>query len=305
MWPTPEGALGIGFVGDHIMAARAAQAESNWQITHLVSERLSFVPFRSAPCAADSAELTQALQRIATAIPQGHWPLQIALPDPAGVFEVLAFDALPATVRERTALAHFRLEKDWPSVAHMHCTTQALGKSAEKYLLLALAFDQAWLDLLQRACRLAGFFPGVVDLNANFVFNHLHHRLAQSQHDGVLITLGADYWTVLVYDNEPRPRFFRTRWRDASSRPDADHGVIVMEVERLVRAYVLAGSDRKIQDIYVYADASERAGFAAQLDARLSTPCQQLDITQGFIPSAEIPVSTLVPGILASTVPRT
>jgi len=300
----PAGVLGLGFVGDRIHAMRVAQGGARWHVTHVATEQLSFMPFRAAPQASDAAALTHALRRIATAIPQGHWPLQITLPDPVGVFDVLAFDTLPTSARERAALARFRLEKDWPVVAHRDCITQDMGKTGARSLLLAMAVDRSWRDLVCTACRDVGFVPTAMDLNINYVFNRFHDRFAQSKHDGVLIVIEADYWAVLLFDNTPRPRFFRTRWREPLSNPASDHGVIVMEVERLIRAYVLAEPGRKIEEMYVYADDTERSAFAAQLDARLSAPAQQLDSSEGFLLAAGMTMDSLVPGLFAAGIPR-
>ncbi|MBI3560343.1 MAG: hypothetical protein HY080_01305 [Gammaproteobacteria bacterium] len=303
-WPAPAGGLALSFVGDHVMVVRCERTAHDQQITHQITEPLGFLPFRSTPRAEDAKTMTEVFQEIAVAIPQGHWPLQIALPDPAGVFEVLVFDSLPASARDRAALARFRLEKDWPMITQMECVTQALGKASEKELLLVVAADRQWLELIRNACRRVNWVPRVMDMTVNHVFNRFYAHFAQSSHDGVLIIIEPDYWAVLLFDTTPNPRFFRTRWRDTVGLQNSDLAIIATEVERLVRAYVLAEPGRKIEQLYIYANESDRILFAASLDTRMRVPSQHLDASRGFVFAPGISPCSLTPSVLAAAVPR-
>lgn len=287
------------------MAVRVEPVENGRCITHVAEERLPFMPFRdSAPRAGDSMILAQAIQRLATAVPQAHWPLQIALPDPAAIFQVMEFDSLPKSAQEREAIARFRMEREWPAVAQMECSFQMLGEKEGQALLLALAVQRSWLDCLRDGCRAAGFVPSVTDIGLNHIFNRFQDVIAAGENDGVLVSIEADSWSVLFWDCTLRPRFFRSRWRDADRGNGADHEAIARDIERLVRAYVLALPGRRIGGVYLCSDMAEQVSFAAGLNARMQVPCTQLDLSEGVYVAAEISTRDISLGTLAATIPR-
>lgn len=305
LWPRPEGVIGLGFSGNRIVAVRADKTNPGFCASLIAEEQLPFQPFRSPPRPGDDVLITQALQRLAKATPQNHWPLQIALPNPACLFEVLEFDSLPASTRERIALARFRLEKEFPAAFEMECVIQELGEDDGRALLLAMAADRAWLDLLSKGCQNAGLYPGVVDLAASHTFNRFHDLFLKSATGGVLLMIEADSWTILFFDECCRPRFLRSRWREAVLENAPEHDAIAKEVERLVRAYALAAPKRKIGAIYIQANEQSRNLLAKQLDARMRVPCVLLDNASGWNAGLGTSLQSLDSSAFSAAVSRT
>lgn len=304
LWPASPVAIGLGLSGNRVAAVRVERAGDGYCVTHAAEERLPFIPFRGlAPRAEDAAIFAQAIQRLAMAVPQGHCPLQIALPDPAAIFQVLEFDTLPGTAQERAAIARFRLEKEWPAVAQMECAFQVLNEEG-RAMLIASAVQRAWLDWLREGCRTAGFAPGVADIGLSHIFNRFHDVIAKGKGDGVLISIEPDTWSVLLWDQDRRPRFVRSRWRDSGSEEDEDYGAIAQDVERLVRAYVLASPGRRIDGIYLCANEAVRAPFADRMNARMSAPCILLDMAEEFSGAPDISIRDISPGVLAAAIQR-
>lgn len=301
LWPAPPGAIGLGFGNKSAVAVRVERAGGGCRITHIAQEALPFTPFRgTAPRADEAAIFAHSLQRLAGAIPQGHWPLRIALPDPAAIFQALEFDALPAAARERAAIGRFRMEKESPAVAQMECAFQVVNEDAGRSVMIASAVQRAWLDCLRAGCRAAGFVPAVIDIALNHLFNRFHDTIAAGEGDGALISIEPDAWSILFWDQARRPSFLRTRWRDAQGGKDGDYETIAQDVERLVRAYVLAAPGRRIDGIHLCAGEDCRAPFAERLNARMRAPCIHLDAAQGISAAPEIAIRGISPGVLAA-----
>lgn len=305
LWPLPPGAIGLGISGNRVAAVCVKRIGDGYCITRVATESLPFAPFRGTmPRIEDTMVLAQAIQRLAMAVPQGYFPLQIALPDPAAIFQVMEFDSLPETAHERAAIVRFRLEKEWPAVAQMECACQVLNKEEGHATLLALAIQRSWLDCLRDACRAAGLVPGVIDISAHHIFNRFHDAIGSGAGDGALISIEPDTWSILFWDRARCPRFIRNRWRDSEQGKDAGYEIIAQDVERLVRAYVLASPDRQIDRIYLCADEADRAYFTGRLNARMSVPCIHLDKTEGFSVSPEISILDISSGVLSAAIPR-
>ena len=304
-WPAPRACIGLELAGERLIAVHTELIGAVWNVTQVAEEYLPFVPFRGVPRTEEMTALAQALGRLAGSQHQTQLPIQIALPDPAAMFQVLELDALPGTLHERNALARFRLEKEWPAAESMECVTQPLSVDHSRALLLVIAVDRAWLDFLRTACGLAGLVPSVMDMTVCHVFNRLHERLAEEASGGALLLIEEHAWTLILWDSATRPRFVRTRWREAVSGQASDHEAIAIEVERLVRAYVLASPDRNVSGLYICAADAEFTPFAGCLDRRMRTPCVRLSLGPGpsFAPGAV--EGTLSPGALAAAVLRT
>lgn len=305
MWPAPSGAIGLGFDGNRMAAARVERAGDGYRVTHAAKEVLPFMPFRGAtPRPEDFGVFAQAMQRLAAAIHQAHWPLRIALPDPAAIFQVLEFESLPGTARERAAIGRFRLEKEWPAVAQMECAFQVLSEEKGRSMVIASAVQRAWLDCLREGCRSAGFVPSAMDIAVNKIFNRFHDAIATGSGDGALISIEQNSWSILLWDHAQRPRFLRNRWREADAGTGGDYEVIVQDVERLVRSYVLGMLGRRIDGIYLCADEADREPFAERLNARMRAPCIHLDMTEGLSAAPGISIRDINPGVLAAAIHR-
>jgi len=288
-----------------MVAVRARYDGAGFRITHAAEERLPFVPFaKSSPCDEDCAILVQAMQRLAASVPQTYLPLQIALPDPAAVLQVMEFDALPEAEHERTALARFRFEKELPKMTQMQCATQVISKEGERGLLLAIFIQRAWLDCLNNACRAAGLVPSVIDISISHLFNRFYGVVKAGSGDGVLISVEPETWSILFWDGDQRPRFVRSRWRDTSTGKDEEHEVIAQDIERLIVSYVLRVPGRRIGGIYLCANEDDRASMVARLETRMKIPCVQLGATENFSVTPGLSMQKIPSGVLAAAVPR-
>ena len=306
LWPSPPGAIGLGFSGNSVVAVRAVYEGAGYRITHMSGERLPFTPFaNSSPREEDSAILSQAIQRLAASVPQAYWPLQIALPDPAAIFQVMEFDSLPDTPLERAAIAQFRLEKEFPTLPKMQCTTQVISEEGEPGLLLATFIQRAWLDCLNSACRAAKFVPSVIDISLSHLFNRFYDVVKAGSGDGVLISVEPDSWSIMIWDDAHRPRFVRSRWRDTSSVKNEECGVIVQDVERLIVSYVLRVPGRRIGVIYLCANDNDREPLVSWFDKRMQIPCVQLDASDSFFVTPGLSMPSIPQGVLSATITRT
>lgn len=305
VWPAPRACIGIELAGDRLIAIHTELLGEVWNVTHMAEVQLPFVPFRGVPRAEEISALAQALDHLAGSRHQAQLPIQFALPDPAAMFQVLELDALPGTVQERNALARFRLEKEWSAAANMECATQPLGDDQGRALLLVMAVDRAWLDCLRSACRVAGLVPSVMDMTLCHIFNRLHERLSVEASGGALLVVEPHAWTLMLWDRATRPRFVRTRWREVAISQVPDHEAIAIEVERLVRAYVLAAPERNVSGLYLCAADADLAPLVACLDSRMRTPCVRLSLGQGLTFAPGIEEGVLSPGALAAAVLRT
>lgn len=288
-----------------MVAVRAVREGDGYRVTHMVEEALPFTPFLNAMPEIGAGEiLSQAMRRVAASIPQSYWPLQIALPDPAAIFQVMELELLPDTLQEREELAQFRLGKLFPTLTEMQCTTQVISKAGdEQELLLATFVRRAWLECLNTACRSAGFVPSVIDISTSHLFNRFYDVVEESSADGVLILVEPASWSLLVWDKESRPRFVRSRWRD-SNRGDDEYGGIVRDAERLILSYVARVPGCRISKVCLCADDVDCAPLAALLDKRMQIPCVQLDAAEQFSAVSDLSLKNIPPGVLAAVVPR-
>lgn len=301
----PSSCLGLSFSGDSLVAVRSEKTIEGLQITHFAQERLPFIPFQgSNPDADDYVALAQAMQSLSKAIPQQYWPLQIALPDPAAIFQVMEFDTLPVTEGERVAIARFRLEKEWSDVAKMECTTQVLNESDGHPLLLALAVQRSWLNCTREACRTAGWVPSVIDIAVNHEFNRIHDAICELKIGGALVLVEPYTWSILFWDESHRPRFVRSRWRNCDGVNGADYEVIASDIERLVRSYGLSKSGCKVGRLYLSSTEEELIELSRYLDVRMCVPSERLNVFEKFTMAPGVNAKNIAPSLFAAAVPR-
>ncbi len=305
LWPLPPGAVGLGFRRNSVVAVRAMRNEDGYCVTHIAEEVLPFSIFgNAAPREEERAALSQAMQRLAALTPQTYLPLQIALPDPAAILQVMEFDSIPQTPDERSAIAKFRFEKEFPAMPPMQCTTQVISKYGEQGLLLALFIQRTWLDCLGNACRDAGLVPSVIDITISHLFNRFYDVIQATSDDGVLISMEPDTWSILFWDAAHRPRFVKSRWRDSSAGTDEEYEIIAQDIERLIMSYVLRDAGRKIVGICLSAAGKDRMALAARLDKRMKIPCLHLDASEKFSMAPGLSIQSIFPGMFAVAVPR-
>jgi hypothetical protein len=191
------------------------------------------------------------------------------VPDAAVRYGAFELDELPRGRAARLELARFRFARQGvPAEDASAC--QALADEAGRPLLFGMAMDAAWRRLVAEALARAGLRPWSMNPNVCRQWNRFHERLARTS--GALVALGADAWSVWLWDARGTPRFARARWRE---RPD-DHGAVAAEVERAILAYSHGGPGREVRSLYTAANG-ETAAMAAALDARLARRCSPLE----------------------------
>lgn len=303
--PASTGTIGIGFCGDRIVAVCVERGLGGAnRIVRIAEEQLSFVPFLdSKPSIEATAALTDAIKKLAEKIPQTYLPLQIAIPDPAVIFQLLEFDVIPETELERSAIAKFRLEKEFPSMTQMQCTTQVVNAAGEKGVLLVLCIQQAWMDCLKKACHAAGYVPSVIDTSMNHLLNFIDEKAKKS--DGLLISIEADTWSIVFWDAKRRPRYARSRWRDKSVSSEEEYEVMAQEIERLTISYVLRMPGSNLKEILLCANGVDCAPLKSLIDQQMKLPCTHFEIAKDFILEPSLSIGGIPAGVLAATVQRT
>jgi len=302
--PASTGTIGLGFCGDRIVAV-CVERESGRanRISRIAEEQLSFVPFLdSKPNIEATAALADAIKKLAENIPQTYLPLQIAIPDPAAIFQLLEFDVIPETELERSAIAKFRLEKEFPSMTQMQCATQVVSAAGEKGMLLVLCIQQAWIDCLKKACHAAGYVPSVIDTSMNHLLNLIDEKATRS--DGLLISIEADTWSIVFWDAKRRPRYARSRWRDKSVSSEEEYEVMAQEIERLTISYVLRMPGSNLKEILLCANGVDCVPLKSLIDQRMKLSCTHLEIAKGFILEPSLSIGGIPAGVLAATVQR-
>ena len=261
------------------MAARIVQAKDGRLLQTLGTAPASGSLYKEQPTAESLERLSEALT---TLCPQTHreWvPCHIALPDPVVSLNVLELETLPATRVEREALARWHLAKLWPEGADLSCATQGLEKQDGKSLLLTTAMERRWQDVVSQACRQAGLVPTSMRAAMTYRFNRHHDLLTTEGSAGAMLAVDAASWSLLLWDREGRPRYFRARWRERNA--DAADA-IATEAERIIRAYVHGGPGRQVKAVYVEGEGQDGEAAASALDARMQIQCVRLSSLAGL-----------------------
>lgn len=305
IWPQPPGILGLSLSANSVLSVRVKQNGGNFELIQFDEQKLSFKPFADTnPLEENYLNLEQALIDLSNRIPQTYWPLQITLPDPCALFEVMEFDELPQTEEDRIAIATFRFQKEYPTMPEMRCVTQVVSQDKGAAVLLAQFVRLDWLELLSRACRAAGLVPSLVDVSINHIFNKNYEIIKATKGDGVLVSIDRDYWTILIWDDACRPRFVRSRWRDSDLVVDQEYEEIVRDVERLVVSYILRVAGRKIGSIFFCTSTVDQVSLVSRLAEILNIPCIKISAVDQYSVSTSISVAELPHSLLAVAVPR-
>ncbi len=185
---------------------------------------------------------------------KGYRTLQVSLPDAAAHWEVFELEKIPAAGPSLDQFLRWRFSPHGLEKAPLVFARQGLGEEKGKKLLLGVALEKNWLEWLQRTLEEAGARVSFLDMASRFRFN-LFHETFLSQGPGGLVSLEKDYWTLLVWDGQARPRFQRSKWwRTPVEGPeDLPLEELALEVERTVRSYVHAGPDRSVETLSLLA----------------------------------------------------
>lgn len=300
IWPQPPGIIGLGFSANSVLAVRVKKSGGNFELIQFDEQALSFQPFSEINLREENyLNLEQALIKLSNKVPQTYWPLQITLPDPCALLEVMEFDELPQTEEDRIAIAKFRFQKEYPTMPEMQCVTQVISHDKGAAILLAQFIRLDWLSFLNRACRAAGLVPSLIDVSINHIFNNNYEVIKATKGDGALVTIDRNYWTILIWDDACRPRFVRSRWRDSDLVVEQEYEEIVRDIERLIVSYILRVAGRKIGCIYFCTSTGDQVSLISSLKERLNIPCIQIGAEDKYSNSTSISLADLPHGLLA------
>ena len=266
---------GLAIGRDYIGLARLSSADGGLQVQELAETRLESKLFAGIPDAQTTAALTVALKTVATVIAGRYLPVHVSLPDAAVRLEVFELDELPKGQAAQQELTHWRFTRDAGNGTPTVSASQELGRDGDKYLLLGLAVDEAWRRCIAEALAQAGIVAWSLSANACRQFNRYHDTLAAGS--GALAVLSMDAWALLLWDEQGRVRYARSRWRTVAD----DHAAIAAEVERSILAYAHGAPNRSVQRVHVVAEGAD-AGLVTTLDARLREPCLRLSVDAGL-----------------------
>lgn len=229
--------------------------------------------------------------------------LQISLPDAAARWEVFELDRIPPAGPPLERFLHWRFNSQDPEKSSFVFATQFLGAEKGKKLLLGTALEKTWLEWLQEALDRAGARVSFLDTAFRFRFN-LFQETFLSQGPGALVSLEGDYWTLLIWDRQARPRFQRSKWwrnriEDPKELPLEE---LTLEVERTIRSFVHSGADRSVDHLNVLAPEAwmDRVLEAFRKPTQGRVTGLDLDEYLCF----EEPSSPLLPPSLAATAVR-
>jgi hypothetical protein len=269
--PRPRVAAGLALGRDYVAFAELALgADAGPRVSALDEIALETPLFCGAPGPAAAAALERALRPVAAALGRRYVPVHVSLPDPLVHWALLELDRLPAERAAREQLVALRFSRQGLNGSHCYAC-QPLGAADGKQLLLGMATDGRWLELVGSALATAGIVAWTVQANACRQFNAFHERLTRES--GALVSAAPDAWSLILWDGAGRPRYARGRWRDGRE----DEAEIALEAERAVLAYVQGHPGRGVARVYLVGD--DPAGRLAEaLDTRLREPCTRLSL---------------------------
>jgi len=276
--PPVAESLSLGFSGSRVVAIHARADGNRPSLLACETHELPFMPFRDVPSEADRQALIEILKIVAARQRQTYLPIQIAIPDPDALVQLLRFDTLPANRRELRELVRFRLQKEWPAGIGIECTYQPLGRAQDHEQVLGVSIRQDWFDFLKSACVTASLSVGVMDLSVFHLYNRFYDQIAGRSCGAALLDVSAHSWSLLCWDRQFRPQLMRSRWRPAG--PDSGIETIVTTVERMIRTYSVANPDQAVEMVYLCAHHRERELLAHTLAMRFQqscVPCDPLD----------------------------
>lgn len=257
-------------IGRRGIACARATSEGEARRVQWAKHRDFVIPFfKGVPTQEHIAVLAGAVAELCTPVARSFIPIYIVLPDPAAHFNVFELEQLPASARAQSELVRWRYGKEvFNNGREFDCTSQYLGESHGKFLLLGLAIDREWLDCVRRSLQQAGVIAWGVSTTACYQFNRFHPILTKAKRGAALISLDGDAWTLSIWDAAGRLRYVHSRWRGQST--DASfYADIAAESERIILAYVRGDAQRAVACLYVHADAHDREALMGTLNQRV------------------------------------
>ncbi|NIR30372.1 MAG: hypothetical protein GWN84_13900 [Gammaproteobacteria bacterium] len=239
---------------------------------------MSPIPALEAARRGETQPLAEALLAVRERIGRRFVPIQLALPDPVVSTAVFELEEIPPREQARRALAAWRLARDYQrEPAELACTAQYLGRDGDRHLLLVFGIERRLREAVLAAVREAGLQVRVADAAAAYRFNHARASLAP---EAAWITMEGEYWSMMLWDAQRRPRYLRAAWRDRGPDPGGEAEAILRELERATRAYTASG--RAVSHVQLTVPAEEREALLPVFAERLGESLEELPVHLGF-----------------------
>jgi hypothetical protein len=254
-----------------------------------------------------AAQLARALAALFEKTKGTYTTFQAALPDPLMKFEVFELEKVPDPGKAMDEFLAWRFNQDKEeNLAPLAFTHQILGTEGGKSLVLGIALEQKWLQAVQRAFERSGIPLSVIDMGLGHRFNFFHDSLREKGGSGALLSFEPEYWSLVLWDKEARPRFARSKWwkGEAGKLADIPLSATVLEAERTIRSYVYSGKDRSVEKIFVLAPEEWLDAILKALRERTEGNVEGLPLNDGILqmPAHGLPITA--PSAIAAAVER-
>lgn len=146
-----------------------------------------------------------------------YLPVAICLSDPHLKLGLFEFDVLPSAKKSLKQLIRWRLaEKFQCDVSTLHYSYQVFNKDKLKPRVLVQAIDKHLIAMLQQYCEEQNWQLESVDSALSNQLNLLNGWGQLKNSPAALLTLQADSWTLVIWDQQAQPCYVRSQWRDVT-----------------------------------------------------------------------------------------
>lgn len=260
-------------------------------VVHIVCGKSSceVVNTEEIPCrlyhekeALNEGELESALARVTSVIHKNGLPVHVALPSALGSSFIKTVKTVPKNNSLREALVHMEIGDERNSGQSIEVKYQILGPHRGGYLLYGAAMPVSIVSTLQQQVRKANLVLDKLNFDYVYIFNHVRDRFYVENESAIVITLNADSWASMVWDQQGRLRLVRSGWRRESGENGAgsEFKDLVTEIERHIRAYVHHDEPEGIARVLVSVENPADIKFADLLEGRMKNAPFRMDLRQ-------------------------
>jgi hypothetical protein len=311
---SPQGenpCLGIALGRRTLWAVLASPIIGSPDIRHQVewSEHISLgeVLFEGDPSLERVTQLTKILTSLFEKTKGTYTTFQVALPDPLVKFEVFELEKVPDEGKAMGEFLTWRFNKDQKeNIAPPAFTRQLLGMEGGKSLVLGMAVEPKWLQVLQQAFDKAGIPVSVMDMALGYRFNLFHDAFQANGGSGALLSFEPEYWSLALWDRETRLRFARYKWWKGDRGKSKEIPLLetVLEAERTIRSYVYSNKNRSVEKIFVLSPEEWLEPVLEALRERTEGNCEGLSLNRNIFQMHEAGLRGIAPSALATAVKR-
>jgi len=299
--------VGVAFGRKSFWVLRTRGEKEKLQVEKIERYPMRLSLFTGSPSPEVATELSSVLSSVFEETKNFYTTLRVALPDPAVRFEVMELEKVPARGKSLNEFLNWRFNQGNEGTSHaLSFSSQILGMDRDKNLFLGMAVDQGWLDVIQTAFQMAGLKASIIDMALAQRFNFFHEIFQENQKSGALITFEPEFWSVGLWDDQARLRFVRSKWWDKEilKVKDLPLEATILEVERIIRAYVYSAKDRSVENLFISASEEWLKPIGESLKKRTNGNCRTLSVAKMTNENPEVKRSGVVPSALAVAVQR-